>query len=80
MTYGRSEFNKMIQKINKMTCIIFVLVLGGGGGGGGKINRSGQLAPPMMKITRVESKSLPGGKLSRGQDNLLHRQVGSDTA
>ena len=39
MTYGGSEFSKMIQKKNKMSCI-FLLVLGEG-----KINRPGQLAP-----------------------------------
>ena len=30
MTYGGSEFIKMTQKNNKITCIFFLLVLGGG--------------------------------------------------
>ena len=40
MTDGGSEFIKMIQKNNKITCICFYLCWAGG-----KINRPGQLAP-----------------------------------
>ena len=79
MTYGRSEFNKMIQKINEMTCIIFVLVLGGGGGGG-QDKPVWTACTPNDEDNQGGEQEPPGGKLSRGQDNLLHRQVGSDTA
>ena len=40
MTYGGTEFIKMIQKNNKITCTYFYLCWAGG-----KINRPGQLAP-----------------------------------
>ena len=42
MTYGGSEFIKMIQKNNKMACIFFTFF---GRGGGGRINWPGQFAP-----------------------------------
>ena len=71
MTYGGSEFIKMIQKINKMTGFFFYLCWAGG-----KINRPGQLAPG-VKIARGArypgTASPQGGKLSRGggQNKLL---------
>ena len=86
MTYGGSEFIKMIQKNNKITCIYFYLCWAGG-----KINRPGQLAPggednqgggqdiPGQLAPRGASQPRldcpPGGKLSRGQDKLGHRYL-----
>ena len=78
MTYGISEFIKMIRKNNKMKWV-FLLVLGGGGGGG-QDKLAWTACPPGVKITRVGGKiswdSLPlGDKLSRGQDKLGHRLI-----
>ena len=80
MTYGGSEFIKMIQKNNMY---IFLLVLGGGqdkpawtacptGGEdkqGGGARYPGTACPPGGQRLACP----PGGKLSRGQDKLGHR-------
>ena len=70
MTYGGSKFIKMIQKNNKITGIFFTCA---GGGGGQDKPAWTACPPPGVKITRV------GGKLSRGQDELGHRNHGNMT-
>ena len=68
MTYGGSEFIKMIQESNKMTCIFLYLCWVGG-----KINQPGQLSlPPGGEDNQGDGQDIRG-QLAGGQDKLLHR-------
>ena len=66
MTYGGSEFIKMILKNNKITCIFFYLCWAGG-----KINRPGQLAPG-------GEDSQGGGKISQHKGGKINCYTGPE--